>query len=119
PPPPALLAAPETHAADRRGRARQLVQEASVVTVVSRIRRKRLEAVDDQEGGGPLAHQRLDPLQESREAAAVEVLPEVLVENAVPDGRHVEEGHRLTETHDLVERLGHGWAGWAREGLNR
>ena len=102
-----VLADPEAHAADRRGRARQLVQEASVVTVVGRIRRQRLEAVDDHEARAPLAHQRLDPLQDGREAAAGEVLAEVLVDDAGADRRHVEEGHRLAEAHDLVERLGH------------
>ena len=72
-----------------------------------RIRRKRLEAVDDDHPRTALLDQRAHLLEDTGEAALVENGAEVLVEDGAADRFRIEEAERLTVPKDLVERFRH------------
>ena len=102
----AVLADPERRGREGGEAAGEVVEEAAKLGRL-RIRRERLEAVDDHDPRTALLDQRSHLLEDAGEAALVERRAEVLVEDGVADRFRIEEAERLAVAEDLVEWLGH------------
>src|SRR5439155_19336657 len=90
----------------RREVAGEVVEESAKVGP-RRVRRERLEAVDDDDPGTALLEEGADPLGHPVQAMLVEDCAEIVVEDRAADRFRIEEAERLAVAEDLVERLRH------------